>query len=274
MWARSHSCIPIPSTAIRQCWQGRIRSTPARKDRLFCCCQSFLTGRSSDERADCCTFSDLYKGWTMWQNKSMRTYSHDVRTCIVLFYAAHFGSSGISKLEGVLSKLYKGIGGKSHQCDSYRKVPLGLRQSIWLPTGVETTAVRGLQKKDSSGMQNSSYKNGETLVMGWCMQGVLFLRVQYQKIMTHLPQSIVCMAYRTGQTAVASIPRRAALSGLLGPLSVFAQSASDVSASGLRNGIGSYAGLLARGGGTASRPDHFVERVYDKAEGMSRGEIG
>lgn len=26
-------------------------------------------------------------------------------------------------------------------------------------------------------MQNSSYKNGETLVMGWCMQGVLFLRV-------------------------------------------------------------------------------------------------
>ena len=93
-------------------------------------------------------------------------------------------------------------------------------------------------------MQNSSYKNGETLVMGWCMQGVLFLRVQYQKIMTHLPQSIVCMAYRTGQTAVASIPRRAALSGLLGPLSVFAQSASDVSASGLRNGIGSYAGLL------------------------------
>ena len=50
-----------------------------------------------------------------------------------------------------------------------------------------------------------------------CMIYVERVVRQYQKTMTYLPQSIVRTAVRTGQTAVASIPRLM-LSGLPGPV--------------------------------------------------------
>ena len=123
-------------------------------------------------------------------------------------------------------------------------------------------------------MQNPSYRNRETLVMGCCMQGILFLRVQYQKIMTHLPQSIVCMAYRTGQTAVASIPWRAALSGLLGPLMPYSLKVLQMYLYPACEMASDRTLSFYKRRGFASQPHRFVERVYYKAEGMSRGEIG
>ena len=72
------------------------------------------------------------------------------------------------------------------------------------------------------------------------------LYVQYQKVLSHDDIPIVRTAYRTSQTAVASIPRLA-LSGLLDPDCLFAVCASNAIASGLRNGIGIVRWPFTRG---------------------------